>query len=80
MKTTYCCRVVYYTVAGTLWLNEGVLSGLVKDMLTPSLLRKCIVGRGTAGSTASRHQGTAQLAVPEVMPRVAVTLWLDEGA
>ena len=52
-STTCCCRVFFLlSVAGTLWPNEGVLGGLVTDMLTP--LRRCSVGRCTAGSAGSR--------------------------
>ena len=43
-------------VAGTLWLNESVLSGLVKGMLTHS------VAKVQGGS-----RGKAQPAVPEVV-------------
>ena len=60
----------FYSVSpGPPWLNEGVLSGLVKDMLTHSVVKvqrgsrhsrqypKPRPGHGTAGSTGSRAPG-----------------------
>ena len=65
-------------VAGTLWLNEGVRAVCSKTCsLTP--WRKCNVGRGATDSTGRRDPGKAQPAVLAVVPRVAGTLWLNEG-
>ena len=58
----------FNTVARTLWLDEGVLSGLLKDMLTP--LRNCNCPAGRHHARSSRGSRDSNFRLPDLLEKV----------